>query len=157
AAQVLPDRDEALAAAVDIHETYGREGIGPAMGKFMALVSLQGPVPADFADRPAPNPADFGMPAHEDDGNDPLVGQNIVTCTHYEHNFDALRAGSTRIVVGAGAESEGELANRAGVAVADRLGTEPVVFPSHHAGFLGGEFGMKGDPDAFAATLRQVL
>ena len=41
--------------------------------------------------------------------------------------------------------------------MAERLGTEPVVFPSHHGGFMGGEFGMKGDPDAFAVTLREVL
>jgi hypothetical protein len=49
------------------------------------------------------------------------------------------------------------LAGRAAVAVAERLGTTPVTFPSHHGGFLGGEYGQTGDPDAFAATLRQVL
>jgi hypothetical protein len=32
-----------------------------------------------------------------------------------------------------------------------------VVFPSDHGGFLGGEYGQTGDPDAFAAKLRQVL
>jgi pimeloyl-ACP methyl ester carboxylesterase len=72
-------------------------------------------------------------------------------------DFDALRAASTRIVIGVGAESEGELAHRAGAAVAERLGTKAVTFPSHHGGFLGGEFGWGGDPDAFAVTLRQVL
>jgi len=158
AAQVLPDREAALAAAVDIHETYMRDGIGPAMAKFLALSSVKGPIPADYADQPAPNPADFGLPT-EDDGtrDDPMVGQNIVTGTHHEHDFDALRAASTRIVVGAGVESEGELAHRAALAVAERLGTEAVMFPSHHGGFLGGEFGWAGEPDAFAATLRQVL
>jgi hypothetical protein len=60
-------------------------------------------------------------------------------------------------VIAAGAESEGELANRAAVAVAERLGTTPVTFPSDPAGFLGGEYGQTGDPDAFASTLRQVL
>jgi hypothetical protein len=59
--------------------------------------------------------------------------------------------------VRAGAELEGELAHRAAVAVAERLGTKAVTFPSHHGGFLGGEYGMKGDPDAFAVTLRQIL
>ena len=49
------------------------------------------------------------------------------------------------------------MAHRAGVAVAGRLGTKAVTFPSHHGGFLGGEFGMKGDPDAFAVTLRHTL
>ena len=32
-----------------------------------------------------------------------------------------------------------------------------MIFPSHHGGFLGGEYGQTGDPDAFAAKLRQVL
>ena len=100
----------------------------------------------------------FGLPT-EDDGsrNDALLGQNIVSCTHYQPDFDALRAASTRIVIAAGAESEGELANRAAKAVAERLGTTPVTFPSDHGGFLGGEYGQTGDPDAFAAKLREVL
>ena len=42
-------------------------------------------------------------------------------------------------------------------AVAERLGTEPVIFPSNHGGFLGGEYGQMGEPDAFAAKLREVL
>jgi pimeloyl-ACP methyl ester carboxylesterase len=158
AAHVLPDREQALAAAADIHQTYQRSGIGPAVAKFMTLVSHKGPVPDDFADQPVPNPAVFGLPI-DDDGsrNDPLVGQNIVSGTHYQPDFDALRAASTRVVLAAGAESDGELANRAAVAVAERLGTTPVTFPSDHGGFLGGEYGQTGDPDAFAATLREVL
>jgi pimeloyl-ACP methyl ester carboxylesterase len=158
AAQALPDREQALAAAVDVHRTYERDGVGPGMAKFMTLTSLKGEIPADFADRPAPDPANFGLPT-EDDGtrDDALLGQNIISCTHYEHDFEALRAASTRIVVAAGAESEGEMAHRGGLAVAERLGTEAVIFPSHHGGFLGDEFGWRGDPDAFASTLREVL
>ncbi|HEX4816377.1 MAG TPA: alpha/beta hydrolase [Nonomuraea sp.] len=158
AAQALPDREEALAAVVDMRRTYDRDGFGPAMAKFIALTSLRGPIPADFADQPTPDPAQLGFPA-EDDGSrdDPLFAQNLMTCTHYEHDFGALRKASTRIVVGVGAESEGEMAHRSGVAVAERLGLTPVTFPSHHGGFLGGEYGMPGDPDNFAATLRQVL
>ena len=50
-----------------------------------------------------PDPAMFGLPT-EDDGNrtDPLLGQNMPSCTHYELDFDALRAASTRIVMAAG-------------------------------------------------------
>ena len=157
AVQTVPDREPALAAVTDIQQTYRRDGFGPAMAKFIALVSTRGPIPANFAAN-APEPAAFGLPA-EDDGsrNDPLVGQNIATCNYYEHDFDALRAASTRIVVGVGAESKDQLAHRAGLAVAERLGTPAVTFPGDHAGFLGGEFGMTGDPDGFAATLREVL
>jgi pimeloyl-ACP methyl ester carboxylesterase len=158
AADALPDREQALAACRDVHETYQRSGVGPAMAKFLVLASHKGPIPTDFADRPDPNPADFGLTT-EDDGsrNDPMIGQNIISCTHYQHDFEALRAASTRIVIATGAESEGEMTHRAAVAVAERLGTTPVMFPSHHGGFLGGEYGQAGDPDAFAATLREVL
>jgi pimeloyl-ACP methyl ester carboxylesterase len=156
-ATVLPDREQALAAIVDIHDTYERDGLGPAMAKFIALTAIKGPIPADFGDSP-PNPADFGLPT-EDDGSrdDPMVGGHIIATTHYEPDFDALRLAPTRIVIGAGAESEDEFTYRAALAIAERLGTDAVIFPSHHAGFLGGEFGMQGDPDAFAATLREVL
>ncbi len=157
-ATVLPDRDGALAAARAVHETYMGSGFGAGMARFIALVSHKGPIPADFAGGPAPDPAMFGLPT-DDDGsrNDPLLGQNIITGTHYELDFDAIRAASTRIVVAAGADSEGEMANRAAHAVAQRIGAEAVIFPSHHGGFLGGEYGHAGDPDAFAARLRDVL
>ena len=36
-------------------------------------------------------------------------------------------------------------------------GTTPVIFPSDHGGFLGGEYGQTGKPDEFAAKLREVL
>jgi pimeloyl-ACP methyl ester carboxylesterase len=157
-ADVLPDREAALAAAKDVNETYKRRGFGPGMAKFIALVSRKGEIPADYLDQPAPDPAMFGLPT-EDDGSrtDPLLAQNMISCTHYQPDFDALRAASTRIVLAAGAESEGEMAHRGAEAVAERLGTTPVVFPSGHGGFLGGEFGQRGEPDAFAATLREVL
>jgi len=157
-AQVLPDREQALAAAEDIGQTYQRSGVGPATAKFIALVSYKGLIPTDYTSQPAPDPAMFGLPT-DDDGsrNDPLLGQNIITCTHYQPDFDALRAASTRIVLAVGAESEGEMAHRGGVAVAERLGATPVTFPSNHGGFLGGEYGQTGEPEAFATTLREVL
>ncbi len=80
-----------------------------------------------------------------------------MTCTHYQPDLDALRAASTRIVMAAGATSLGILANRASVALAERLGTTPVTFPGGHDGFLGGEYGQMGEPDAFAIALRRVL
>ena len=58
---------------------------------------------------------------------------------------------------GIGAQSSQAMAGRAAVAVAVRLGTEPVTFPGGHDGFLGGEYGGMGEPDAFATTLCKVL
>ena len=158
ASQELPDREPILAACADIRETYQRSGFGPAMAKFIVLVSYAGPLPADYAQEPAPDPAMFGLPVQDDGSrNDPLVGQNIITCNDYRHDFDALRAAPTRVVIGVGAQSGDILPGRAAVAVAGRLGTPPVTFPGGHDGFLGGEYGSTGEPDAFAATLRAVL
>jgi hypothetical protein len=100
----------------------------------------------------------FGMsPEDSGDRTDVLLSQNLVGTTHYEPDFDALRGVSTRIVLAAGVESEGQMANRGAFGVAERLGTRPVIFPSHHGGFVGGEGGWAGQPEAFAAKLREVL
>jgi pimeloyl-ACP methyl ester carboxylesterase len=157
-ASVLPDREHALAATQAIADTYQHRGFGAAMAHFIAATSHQGAFDADFLAQPAPDPAMFGLPT-EDDGTrtDPLLFQNMTTCTHYEPDFDALRAASTRIVLGAGTESEGQMARRGAEAAADRLGIETVIFPSGHGGFLGNEYGRPGDPDGFAAKLREVL
>lgn len=158
AAQELPDREPALAACDGIHETYQREGLGPAMAKFIALVSYEGPIPPGFADQPGPDPANFGLPTEDDGSRDnPLLGLNMPSTPAHRHDFDALRAAPTRIVLGVGAQSGRMIAGRAAVAVAERLGTAPVTFPGGHDGFLGGEYGGMGEPDAFAATLREVL
>jgi pimeloyl-ACP methyl ester carboxylesterase len=157
-ASVLEDAENARAAVRAIARSYQAAGFGAGMAHFMAITSHRGPFPDDIGDQPAPDPAMLGMPA-DDDGSrtDALLAQNIITCTHHEPDFDALKAAPTRVVIAAGAESEGEMANRGAHAVAARLGTEPVIFPSHHGGFLGGEYGWPGEPDGFAAKLRDVL
>ena len=157
-ASVLADRENAMAAARAIRQTYERSGWGAGMAHFIAVVSHKGEFPDGFAEQPAPDPAMFGMPT-EDDGTrtDPMLGSNMVTCTHYEPDFDALRAAPTRVVIAVGVESDGEMACRGAFAVAERLGKKPVMFPSGHAGFLGGEYGQQGEPEAFATKLREVL
>lgn len=157
-AAILPDREGALAATEAISDTYQRRGFGPAMAQFIVAVGHRGPMDAAYLSQPAPDPAMFHLPT-EDDGTrtDPLLGQNIISCTHFEPDFEALRVASTRILLGAGVESEGQMACRGAFAVAERLGTTPVSFPSGHGGFLGGEYGQPGDPDGFAAKLREVL
>ena len=157
-AAVLPDAQTAIAACRDIHDTYMRRGFGAGMAKFLALVMHQGEFPADYLDRPDPDPVMFGLPT-EDDGsrNDPLLGQNCPALNEYLPDYNALRSGSTRVVVAAGADSAGAMANRGAFAVAQGLGTAPVIFPGGHDAFLGGEYGQTGKPDEFAAKLREVL
>jgi pimeloyl-ACP methyl ester carboxylesterase len=157
-AALVPDREAALAACEDIYQTYQRDGMGPAMAKFIAITSYQGEIPADYTDQPAPDPAMFGLPTADDGSrDDALLGQNLRGCTSYQPDFDALAKATDRIVIAAGEESAGELAHRGAQAVAERLGTTPVAFPSNHGGFLGDEYGMPGKPEEFAAKLREVL
>lgn len=157
-AGILPDSSYALAAVADMYETYQRDGLGPGMAKFITLVMYDGEIPADYTERPAPDPAMFGLPG-EDDGSrtDALLGQNLRGCTSYQPDFDALGKVRDQIVIGVGEESENALAGRGGKAVAERLGLTPVVFPSGHGGFLGNEYGQPGKPVEFAAKLREVL
>ena len=127
------------------------------MAHFIAVVSHEGEFPADFAQQPPPDPATFGMPT-EDDGSrtDPLLGLALVGSIGYQPDLDAVKNAPTRVVMAAGHE-EGTMANRGAYGVAERLGTTVTVFPSGHGGFLGGEYGQNGEPEAFAAKLREVL
>lgn len=156
--QFLPDREIIDAVCEDMRATYYAEGMGRSMAKFITLVSFRGELPADYLDGPAPDPAAFGLPAEDDgDRSDALVGLNIRTCTPYRHDIAALRAAPTRIVLAVGEKSEGEIAHRGGASIAVALGTEAARFPGDHSGFLGGEYGMQGEPEGFAAALRAAL
>src|SRR3954454_8640423 len=152
---MLPDAEQAFAAEREVQSAYQKEGFGAGMAGFIALTSWQGEFTDDFA---VPDPAQFGLPG-EDDGSrdDPLLSGSSNAVTAYRPDLDALSAVPTRVVIAAGTESRGTLTWRTAVATAEALGREPTVFPSHHGGFLGGEHGYAGEPEAFAATLRQVL
>ncbi|GII99741.1 pimeloyl-ACP methyl ester carboxylesterase [Sediminihabitans luteus] len=156
-AEYVPDRAEVLAVNAAMADAYQRDGFGPAMARFLGLVMAQGPLPAGFADA-APDPATFGLPT-EDDGrrDDPLLGQNVLTCVPYVPDVARLVAASTRVVVAAGEESAELLTGRTARGLAAALGTEVTVFPSHHGGFVGEGEGMPGKPAEFAARLREVL
>jgi pimeloyl-ACP methyl ester carboxylesterase len=154
---MLADRGAALAAIEDIRATYAASGSGSAMAKFIALVMHNGPVPDDWTEQPAPDPAMFGMSA-DDDGTrtDPLI-RNMPACNIYEPDVATLAGLGDRLIVAVGQESGDELAARGGRSVAEAVGVAVTEFPSHHGGFLGGESGQHGDPAAFAARLREVL
>jgi pimeloyl-ACP methyl ester carboxylesterase len=157
-ASVLPDREHALAAARAVQDTYQAKGWGAGMAHFIAVTSHRGEFTADDASQPGPDPAMFGLPT-EDDGSrtDPMLGRQMLDGPGYEPDWDALRTTSARLILAAGEESEGIMASRGAYAVAERLGTTTVVFPGDHSGFMGGEYGMNGKPDEFAAKLREVL
>lgn len=155
---LLPDADRAFAAERAVHEVYHDQGWGHGMAAFIGLISWPGEFTDEYAARPAPDPAAFGLPAADDGGReDPLLSGVSDPITAYRPDAAALAAASTRVVVAVGIESGETLTGRTSVATARALGQEATVFPSHHGGFLGPESGQAGQPEAFAARLREVL
>ncbi len=133
---VLPDAAGAERARAGFHEAYQAKGTGAGMAAFIVMTSWQGEFTDAYFAQPAPDPAMFGLPTDGDGTrDDPLLSRNSWAITDYRPDAAALTAAGT----------------------ATLLGQEPVVFPSHHGGFLGGEFGYAGQPEAFARKLREVL
>ena len=155
---VLPDAEAAERAFAAVRDAYDAKGRGAGMAAFMAMTSWRGEFTDAYLAQPAPDPAQFGMPA-EDDGSrdDPLLSDRSAAVPSYRPDIDALLAAPTRIVVAVGEESIGTITGRTSAALAELLGQEATVFPSHHGGFLGPESGYPGRPEAFAQKLRSVL
>ena len=155
---VLPDAEAAERAQAGFREAYKAKGRNAGMAAFMAMTSWRGEFTDDYFAQPAPDPAAFGMPT-EDDGtrDDPLLSDRSSAITAYRPDVDALAAASTRVVIAVGEESKDTFTGRTAVATAELLGQQATVFPSHHGGFLGPEFGYAGQPEAFARKLREVL
>jgi pimeloyl-ACP methyl ester carboxylesterase len=155
---VLPDAAAAERARAAVRDVYEAKGRGAGMAAFIAMSSWRGEYTDAYFAQPAPDPAAFGMPA-DDDGSrdDPLLSDRSWAVSEYRPDAAALAAAPTRIVVAVGEESEGTFTARTALATAELLGQQATVFPSHHGGFVGGEHGYAGQPEAFARRLREVL
>lgn len=154
---LLEDGETVTKVNADIVATYEKAGFGPAMAKFLQLVMHQGLLPDDYLERPAPDPAQYGLPTEDDGSRDDLLLSGNLAMPPFEPDAPALRTSSVRIVPAIGALGEGGLARRGGEAVARLLGVEPVIFPGDHGGFSANEWSPDNDPAAFAAKLRDVL
>jgi pimeloyl-ACP methyl ester carboxylesterase len=155
---VLPDAEAAERARAGFRDAYEAKGSGAGMAAFIAMTSWRGEFTDDYFAQPTPDPAQFGMPT-EDDGkrDDPLLSDRSWAVSSYQPDVDALASAPTRIVIAVGEESADTFTGRTSVATANLLGQQVTVFPSHHGGFLGGEFGYAGQPETFARKLREVL
>ncbi|WP_341273144.1 alpha/beta hydrolase [Herbihabitans rhizosphaerae] len=155
---VFPDAEAATRARAGVRDVYEAKGSNAGMAAFIGMTSWQGEFTEDYFAQPAPDPASFGMPS-EDDGTrgDPLLSDRSWAVSGYQPDVEALTAASTRVVIAVGEESAGTITARTSVAMAELLGQQATVFPSHHGGFAGPEFGYPGQPEAFAHTLRAVL
>jgi pimeloyl-ACP methyl ester carboxylesterase len=155
---VLPDAEAAERARAGVRDAYEAGGSGAGMAAFIAMTSWRGEFSDEYFAQPPADPAAFGM-STEDDGSrdDPLLSDRSWAVSGYRPDVDALASAPTRIVIAVGEESEGTFTGRTAVATAELLGQQATVFPSHHGGFLGGEFGYAGRPEPFARRLREIL
>jgi clorobiocin/coumermycin A biosynthesis protein CloN7/CouN7 len=146
--ELLPDSAQVRAQIEDIYDTYRADGAEKAMRKFMAHAGL-GDAPGQDAGAPRWEPSPQQM-ARMRAATEQFLAHLIRPTTRYRPDIEALKEAPARIVVAVGATSKGQLANRAAVALAGKLGTTVVGFPGDHGGFLA-------LPGPFGRLLDQVL
>ena len=147
--RLLSDADEVAAVFDDIYATYVRAGGAAAMRDFLLTIGVLGEEGSRrLRGKPLPEPQP--APTIPADDLDFFYANQIRETARFDPDLAALTAAATRIVVGVGVESSGQLSHRAARALADRLGCAPVDFPGDHNGFD------RAAP-AFADRLRQIL
>ena len=155
---VVPDAAAVERAREAVRDAYEAGGPGAGMAAFIVMSSWQGEYDDEYFAQPPPDPAQLGLPTTDDGSrDDPLLSDRSWAVSSYRPDLEALTAAPTRIVIAVGEESAGVFTGRTSVATAELLGQQATVFPSHHGGFMGGEFGYAGQPEAFAERLREVL
>ena len=142
--ELLEDREERRAVAGKIVTAYLTEGRAAAWRLFLADANIDLPEPV-FAEI-------FGAPleGHAAADEDFFFRHEMRPTIEFVPDLDALRTGGTRIVVGIGEQSAGQVCDRTSRALARGLGIEPVLFPGDHTGFAE-------DPEGFAPALRPFL
>lgn len=155
---VLPDAELAERANDAVGRAYQERGWGVGLAAFLAMSMWQGEFTEEFLAQPLPDPARFGLPG-QDDGTreDPLLSGTSTPVTSYQPDLEALRSAGDRLVLAAGEQTGHAITARTTRALAEALGTEPLVFPGDPGGFAVGDPSHPGDPAAFAARLREVL
>ncbi|MBD0741253.1 alpha/beta fold hydrolase [Streptomyces sp. CBMA152] len=116
---LLPDAAATLKDIDDIHETFRREGAGPALRRFEPFF---GGVPAPELPEAHDNTAFF-------------LAHVIRPFSHFVPDLPALAAVADRIVVTGGRASRTYLVHRPAVVLAQRLGQELTLFPGGHIGY----------------------
>lgn len=154
----LTDADAAGRAFERVRESYQQRGFGAGFADFVGLISWPGEFTDAYFETPPADPAAMGMPS-EDDGSrdDPLLSERSSTVVTHQPDLDTLRSGSTRVILGIGAETGDAITARTARGVAAAIDAQIVEFPGGHGGFAAAEGPMPGQPEAFAQTLLATI
>ncbi len=151
AIMMLDDPSAALASDRAIHDTYRREGVAAAMARFFADNGLDaGPETGDAPPHVAAPPDAAETFARVSGNFEYWLAHGMMPLSLYRPDIAALRAGRPRVVVGIGEQSAGQPIHDMGMAVAEKLGARPVMFPGDHMGF-------GPHADAFAEILHRTF
>ena len=81
---VLRDASLAERARAEVRDVYEAKGWGAGMAAFIAMTSWPGEYTEDYFAQPAPDPAAFGMPTHDDGSrDDPLLSDRSWAVSDY--------------------------------------------------------------------------
>ncbi|MEU6432237.1 alpha/beta hydrolase [Microbispora sp. NPDC046973] len=148
--EVLPDAAEQRAMLARVQDTFRREGLMPAAAVFAAGLRRPGAEPADVR-AAAELPPQAAARVERTMADMPyFLGRIVPSFMAYRPDVDRLAALSDRLVLAAGADSQGELPYRPAAFLAELFGTELVHFP-------GGHTGLSTHPAEFGELLRKVL
>ncbi|WP_182904035.1 alpha/beta fold hydrolase [Microbispora sp. H10830] len=148
--EVLPDAAEHRALLARVQDTFRREGLMPAAAVFAAGLRRPGADPVDVK-AVTELPPQAAARAERTMADMPyFLGRIVPSFMAYTPDVDRLEALSDRLVLAAGADSQGELPYRPAAFLAERFGTELVHFP-------GGHTGLTTHPAEFGELLRKVL
>jgi pimeloyl-ACP methyl ester carboxylesterase len=142
--ELLAEREQLRAGTDDFVATYLAGDVMGAWKKFFAQADIDLPEPVMEqmfgGERDPQQVADERRWfAHE-----------LRPTAHWQPDIALLGSTATRLVVGIGADSAGQICDRTSRTLATTLGVEPEIFPGGHTGFVEA-------PDAFATRLREVL
>lgn len=142
--QLLDDRDQLRVQTEELCATYQAGDVLGAWAKFMAdadIILPDGALELMFGgDRDPQTVADERF----------WFTHELRPTVYWLPDIAGLREGPTRIVVGIGEDSTGQICDRTSTALASMLGIESTTFPGGHIVFVD-------DPDRCAARLRAVL
>lgn len=142
--QLVADRAELLARTDAMIATYLGGDVAGAWREFMAIADIEMPDGAlEYMFGGQRDPQTVADERFQ-------FAHMLRPTVRWEPDIATLRAAPTRVVVGIGEDSAGELCDRTSRALAAALGVAPTPFPGGHIAFAE-------HPAAFATRLRTVL
>jgi pimeloyl-ACP methyl ester carboxylesterase len=141
--EILPDRDELMAATEEMLAVFETGDRKATFRKFMAIANLE--LPDEVVEMMVSADA-----SPQELADEAFQYRNMYRGTiGFRPDIARLTAVSTRVLVGLGEDSAGELCDRSSRALAGLLDTAPTMFPGGHIGFAT-------DPAAFETRLRKI-